>query len=270
MKHTAVGYTRVSTDRQADKGISLEAQKERIKAQAKASGYSITDVIADAGASGKSLSRPGMQQLIHRLADIDAVIVWKLDRLTRSVHDLLAMLELFQQNKVRLISITESLDTESASGRMVLTILAAVAQMEREQIAERIRLAASHYREQRLAWGNIPFGFKRSGKRIVKSKRDIAQCRRAVELRAAGHTYEAIGKMLNRSHQHVHRMVTIWAKRLGIETRKRQAIRVVKRGYRTDRPAHYRARMKVAPSRRREIAMLGAAAMKIARAKTDE
>ena len=88
--HGAIGYARVSTDKQADSGVSLEAQQEKIRAMAVVQGSALLDVIVDAGESAKTLDRPGMARLLA-LVDarkVDAVIIAKLDRMTRSVKDL--------------------------------------------------------------------------------------------------------------------------------------------------------------------------------------
>ena len=142
----AVGYVRVSTEKQADVGISLEAQTEKIQAMAVVQGLELDEVIIDAGESAKSLSRPGMERLLQ-LVDSGAaetVIVAKLDRLTRSVKDLAELLEHFNRRGASLVSVAESLDTGSASGRLVLNIMTAVSQWEREAIGERTRDALRH------------------------------------------------------------------------------------------------------------------------------
>jgi hypothetical protein len=123
----AIGYVRVSTDRQAEQGVSLEAQEAKIRAMATVQGADLGEVIVDGGESAKSLNRPGLQRLLGLVnaGKIDSVIVAKLDRLTRSVKDLCGLLELFEKRKVALISVAESLDTGSAAGRLVITIMGA-------------------------------------------------------------------------------------------------------------------------------------------------
>ena len=136
-----VGYVRVSTDKQAEHGVSLEAQEAKIRAMATVQGTNLLDVIVDGGESAKSLNRPGLQKLMALVnsGKVEAVIVAKLDRLTRSVKDLCGPLELFEKRKVALISVAEALDTGSAAGRLVITIMGAVSQWEREAIGERTR-----------------------------------------------------------------------------------------------------------------------------------
>ena len=143
-----IGYIRVSTDRQAEQGVSLEAQEAKIRAMATVQGAELFEVIVDGGASAKNLNRPGLQRLLALVdsGKVKAVIVAKLDRLTRSVKDLSSLLELFEKGGVALISVAESLDTASAAGRLVITIMAAVSQWEREAIGERTRDALRHKR----------------------------------------------------------------------------------------------------------------------------
>ena len=137
----AIGYVRVSTEKQADFGVSLEAQTEKVRAMVVVQGAELAEVIIDAGESAKSLNRPGMARLLS-LVDagvVDAVIIAKLDRLTRSVKDLAELLERFNRRGVSLVSVAESLDTGTAAGRLVLNIMTAVSQWEREAIGERTR-----------------------------------------------------------------------------------------------------------------------------------
>jgi len=111
-----IGYARVSTDRQADKGVSLDAQKSRIEAMAVVQERTLLEVIVDGGESAKNLNRPGLQRLLLlvQAGKVQTVIVAKLDRLTRSVKDLCALLELFEKRNVALVSVAESLDTSTA------------------------------------------------------------------------------------------------------------------------------------------------------------
>src|SRR5262245_52512134 len=116
----AMGYIRVSTDHQGDRGISLDAQRARVSGMAAARGDDLLDVIVDTGESAKSLNRPGMTRLLALVEErlVDVVIVAKLDRLTRSVADLANLLSRFERRNVKLVSVTDALDTGSAAGRL--------------------------------------------------------------------------------------------------------------------------------------------------------
>lgn len=158
----AIGYVRVSTDRQADQGASLEAQAARIQAMAIVQNAELVDVVVDGGESAKSMNRPGLRRVLALVesGNVDTVIVAKLDRLTRNVKDLCELLELFERKGVALVSVAESLDTGSAAGRLVITIMGAVSQWEREAIGERTREVLRYKRDCGERVGNIHYGFR--------------------------------------------------------------------------------------------------------------
>jgi DNA invertase Pin-like site-specific DNA recombinase len=158
----AIGYVRVSTEKQADFGVSLEAQSEKVRAMAVVQGAELVEVIVDAGESAKSLNRPGMARLLS-LVDagaVDTVIIAKLDRLTRSVAHLAELLKRFEHRGVSLVSVADSLDTRRAAGRLVLNIMVSVSQWEREAIGERTRDAMHHKRANGERVGTVPFGYR--------------------------------------------------------------------------------------------------------------
>src|SRR5262249_1796505 len=197
----AIGYVRVSTVRQADHGVSLEAQEAKIRAMATIHSAELVEVIVDGGESAKSLNRPGLQRLLALInaGQVQAVIVAKLDRLTRSVKDLCHLLELFEKRKVALISVAESLDTASASGRLVITIMAAVSQWEREAIGERTRDALRHKRSQGHRVGNIPFGCRLAadGQHLEPDAAEQAALQEIRRLRQQGTSLRGIAAALN-------------------------------------------------------------------------
>jgi DNA invertase Pin-like site-specific DNA recombinase len=196
-----VGYVRVSTEKQAERGISLEAQEAKIRAMATVQGADLGEVIVDGGESAKSLNRPGLQRLLGLVnaGKIEAVIVAKLDRLTRSVKDLCGLLELFEKRKVALISVAESLDTGSAAGRLVITIMGAVSQWEREAIGERTRDALRHKRSQGRRVGNIEFGCRlaQDGQHLEPDPAEQAALAEIRRLRSQGTTLRGIASALN-------------------------------------------------------------------------
>src|ERR1700738_477499 len=156
-----IGYARVSTDKQAETGVSLDAQIGKIRAMAVLQGAELLDIIVE-GESAKNLNRPGMARLLALVdkREVDAVIVAKLDLLTRSVKDLCALLESFERRGVALVSVAESLDTGSAAGRLVINIMTAVSQWEREAIGERTRDAMQHKKSTGRCVGNIAYGYR--------------------------------------------------------------------------------------------------------------
>ena len=153
---TAILYVRVSTVRQASEGLSLEDQIARLEAQAVALGYSNVHVIADEGRSGGSLKRrPGLAQAREMLAagEASALIATKLDRVSRNAKDVLTLADEAERQGWRLIVLDVNLDTATPVGRLVLTILAAVAEMERKRIAERQADSHAHRRSIGQVWG---------------------------------------------------------------------------------------------------------------------
>ncbi|MGH7757208.1 MAG: recombinase family protein, partial [Vulcanimicrobiaceae bacterium] len=198
MERRAVGYIRVSTEDQATNGVSLDAQRVRIDAYAVAMGVDVSEVIVDAGASAKSLERPGLARILDgvRSGEIGTVVVVKLDRLTRSTRDLADLLDLFARTDAALVSVGESLDTSSAAGRMVVNMLGVVAQWEREVIAERTASALAHKRASGMVYGSTPFGFQREGARLVADDAQQAALAEMRTLDAAGASYREIARML--------------------------------------------------------------------------
>src|SRR6516162_3258641 len=198
----AIGYVRVSTDRQAEQGVSLEAQEAKIRATATVQRTELFEVIIDDGESAKNLNRPGLQRLLALVdrGKVEAVIIAKLDRLTRSVKDLCSLLELFEKRSVALISVAESLDTASAAGRLVIAIMAAVSQWEREAIGERTRDALRHKRTSGERVGNIRFGFRLSpdGKHVEPDQGEQGVLTEIRHLRQSGQTLRGIAAALNR------------------------------------------------------------------------
>src|ERR1039458_238378 len=196
-----LGYVRVSTDKQAERGVSVEAQAEKIRAMAVVHNAKLAEIIVDGGESAKSLNRPGIVRLLAMVdaGEVQTVIIAKLDRLTRSVKDLCTLLERFERRGVALVSVAESLDTSSAARRLVLNIMRAVSQWEREAIGERTRDAMRHKRSNGERVGNIPYGYRLAadGRHLEEDPGEqklLAEIRR---LRRAGATLRGIAATLN-------------------------------------------------------------------------
>ena len=143
-----VAYIRVSTQKQADHGVSLEAQEAKLKQYADLYELEIVETYVDAGESAKTLERAGLQQA---LCDLDTgvaegMVIIKLDRLTRSVVDLGWLLEHYfaKDNGPALMCVNERFDTRTPAGRLILNIMMSVAQWEREETGERTKVAMAH------------------------------------------------------------------------------------------------------------------------------
>lgn len=158
-----IGYCRVSTEQQATDGASLEAQKAQLTAYASAFGYELVGFEVDAGASAKSLDRPALKSALARLeaGEADGLLVVKLDRLSRRLRDMVELVDTYFQSRFSLLSVNESIDTGTPTGRLILNVLASVAEWEREAAAERTRAVMDHMKAQgKFTGGWPPFGWR--------------------------------------------------------------------------------------------------------------
>lgn len=157
-------YIRVSTDKQAEEGYSIEAQQEQLCALCVAKKWKDYKLYIDGGWSGSNINRPELENMMNDIKNgkIERVIVYKLDRLSRSQKDVLYLIEdIFIPNNVDFISLTENLDTSTAMGRAMIGILAAFAQLERENIRMRTRMGMKE-RVKTGHWmggGRVPYGY---------------------------------------------------------------------------------------------------------------
>jgi site-specific DNA recombinase len=194
----AVGYIRVSTDKQAEHGVSLEAQQAKLTAYAQLYDLDLVDVIVDAGVSAKTLDRPGLQRALSMLrkGQAHALLVAKLDRLTRSVKDLGTLVEdYFSSDAITLLSVADSIDTRTAAGRLVLNVLGSVAQWERETIGERTAEALAHKKAQgQKLGGDVPYGYRvdADGKTLVADDAEQALLGAIRDARSRGLSQRAI------------------------------------------------------------------------------
>jgi site-specific DNA recombinase len=160
-------YTRVSTEDQAREGVSLDAQRCSCESMAKALSLPVAEVITDAGISAKNMTdRPGVTRVMAAIeaGTVAGVIIYKLDRLTRSRRDLEDLLDRLSQTGAGLISVSEKLDTSSAMGRFFVAMLGSIAQWERETIAERVQGAMDFRKTQGgFVGGPVPAGLRAVG-----------------------------------------------------------------------------------------------------------
>ncbi len=193
-----IGYIRVSTDEQAQGGHSLGAQRAKLEQYAALYDMELVDVVVDAGVSAKTLDRPGLHQALAALKSgkAEGILVAKLDRLTRSVKDLGALLEGYFASKFALLSVADQIDTSTAAGRLVLNVLTSVAQWEREAIGERTSAALRHKIANGEHVGAPALGFEVRDGKLVENEDESQTLSRISELRAAGHTFRQIAATL--------------------------------------------------------------------------
>ena len=201
----AIGYTRCSTNEQADSGLGLEAQSERIRAYCTMRGLELPDLITDAGVSGgKPLaSRDGGQRLLTAIRErkADGVVMLKLDRMFRNAGDCLTTVERWEKAGVALHVVDlggNAIDTTSAAGRFMLVVLAGAAEMERNLTRERTRSAMAVKRANGQRIGAVPYGHDLAddGVSLIPNESEQAVLADIRAWRAAGWTLERIANEL--------------------------------------------------------------------------
>lgn len=170
----AIAYTRVSTEEQTNEGVSLAAQSAKIASWAEFNGYEIVGRYTDAGMSGSKADRPGLTQALTIISKGDALVTYSLSRLSRSTHDMLSIASKLNAIGADLVSITERIDTTSASGRMVFRMMAVLNEFEREQLVERTRSALQYKRSRGERIGAINYGMRlaKDGKTLVADEKE--------------------------------------------------------------------------------------------------
>lgn len=193
-------YIRVSSDEQADSGLSLAHQKKKLELLAEVQDWTIVDLIEDAGLSAGSMNREGLQEILGlvRSRKIEGVLVFKLDRLTRSLRDLLSLMDEFKRYKVRLVSASENLDTSTAAGRFFIQMLGSISEWEKAAIGERTGAAISQLRSNGKRFSRFaPYGWRyRSNGEMVPSDAEQETIKVMKQLRQDGLSLAKIGTAL--------------------------------------------------------------------------
>ncbi|MBR5155318.1 MAG: recombinase family protein [Clostridia bacterium] len=213
MNKIAAIYIRVSTDAQREEGYSIDAQKEMLTAYCVSKGIKNYDYYIDGGFSGSNIERPELKRLIDDIKNdkVSCVIVYKLDRLSRSQKDTLYLIEdVFNPKGVDFVSLNESMDTSTPLGRLMLGILSAFAQLERENIRERTSMGMKE-RVKNGYWmggGRVPFGYDYdSEKGILVPNKDAETVRKVYDLYLNGYSTNAIARMLGLSYERLARQI---------------------------------------------------------------
>ena len=188
MKRAAI-YIRVSTLEQKEEGYSIQAQREKLLLYCKAKEWTVKDIYIDGGYSGSNLDRPDLNRLLNSLEDIDLVLVYKLDRLSRSQKDTLFLIEdKFITSNVDFVSMTENFDTTTAFGRAMIGILSVFAQLERENIRERSKMGRIERAKKGLWAGppNPPLGYDLVDSKLIVNDYEAMQVREIFDLYLKG------------------------------------------------------------------------------------
>ncbi len=199
-----IGYIRVSTEEQASDGVSLATQREKLNGYAKLYDLELVEIIEDAGQSGKTLDRPGLQKALSMIRSGKAagLVIAKLDRLSRSVVDWNTLIDGYFGEKAgkQIFSVADSIDTRTAAGRLVLNVLMSVAQWERETIGERTRDALQHKIRNGERCGKVRFGYTLAadGIHLVEDPTEQEALAAIRRLKAAGQSLREIAAEMAR------------------------------------------------------------------------
>lgn len=194
----AIGYIRVSTQGQADEGVSLAAQRAKIEAWCSLNDAELVAVFEDAGISGASMNgREGLHAALKATTKGMALVTYSISRLARSTRDMLEIAERLDAKGADLVSMTEKIDTTTAAGRMVFKMLAVLADFERDQIGERTKLALAHKKAVGEVYAATPYGFDAIEGRLVEVKREAKVVAEILKQRNAGASLADIAESLN-------------------------------------------------------------------------
>ncbi len=206
MGHRVINYCRVSSEEQADHGISLEAQAAKLANYAALFDLEVVAAIEDAGESAKSLSRPGIQQALAMLrrGEADGIAVCKLDRLTRNVGDWQHLVSTYFSERAgkQLWSVQDHIDTTCAMGRLIVNLTVSISAWEREVCGERTRDALQHKISKGERCGKIRYGYivGTDRKTLVPDASEQQSIGLMRQLRSQGMTYRRIAAELTSQH----------------------------------------------------------------------
>ena len=162
---------------QAEHGVSLAAQEAKIREWAASNGATAVRIFRDEAISGKRrTNRPGLMDALATIGKGDALVVCSLSRLARSTIDTIEISEQLRKIGADLVSMSESIDTTTAAGKMVFQMMAVLAEFEREQLSERVRFALAHKRKRReKTGGSVPYGYRPTGADKVRLEPEQAE-----------------------------------------------------------------------------------------------
>jgi DNA invertase Pin-like site-specific DNA recombinase len=158
------GYIRVSTTMQSEDGISLETQYKRLQAHCEYKGWNLVKVYTDAGISGKNMDRPGLQSLLSDIQANETVLICELSRMSRTTKDALTIFELFKEKGANFVCLSPDMDFGTPIGQMMLTVLCAVHQLERQNISAHVSNNMTRLSKEGKLRSRPPYGYKFVGK----------------------------------------------------------------------------------------------------------
>lgn len=220
------GYVRVSSESQVE-NYSIPQQKKFLEDYCTIKGWNLIKIYVDAGFTGSNMQRPALQDLLENIAMYDIVLVYKLDRLSRSQKDTLYLIDVFKDNKCKFASIYENFDTTTPLGMAMLGIMATFAQLERETIKERMAIGRKG-RIQKGLWragSNVPTGYDYIDGHLVIREDEAVQIRKIFELYLQGWS---INKIRHYMHANYTNRYSSWAQQSAVSTTLRNALYIGK------------------------------------------
>ncbi|WP_228270265.1 recombinase family protein [Acinetobacter bereziniae] len=198
-KKQAIGYVRVSTQKQASDGLSIEAQIDKIQAWATLNDYELIHTFVDEGISGKNvINRPQLNEALSMLKKGMAFVFYSLSRVSRNVIDTITIGDTISRSGADMVSLSEKIDTTGASGRMIFNLLAVLNQFERDQVSERTKMVIGYLRENNRVYSHTPFGYCRVENDLVPNQDELETVQIMYDLRQLGYGYRKIASTLNK------------------------------------------------------------------------
>ncbi|GAB5496605.1 MAG: hypothetical protein Phyf2KO_16850 [Phycisphaerales bacterium] len=200
MPRVAVGYVRVSTQEQAEEGISLDAQREHIRAHAEAQSLELAACYEDSGISGRKASnRPGLEAAIDAVTQQRGIlVVYSLSRLARNTGDAIAVSTRLEKAGADLVTLDGQINTRTSMGKFFFVMMCALAQLESDVNGDRVREALDCTRQRGRRYSlNAPYGYSYQDGQIVPNDGEQRVARRIRRLRAKGWSYRRIAQRLD-------------------------------------------------------------------------
>ena len=195
-----LGYIRVSTKLQSEKGNSLKLQKSKIKDYCKLNDFELIEIYEDKGISGMSIDkRDGYKEMVNYLTnnDIDGIVVWSLSRLGRKMKDVVEFMDILKKNNINFFSIKENLSNNDKVGSLIMNILGSINEFEVEVIRERIKDIKRNKKQNGEVYGKLQYGWNNVNGKLIKNDFEFRVIKRIKNLRSRGYSWRKISNRLN-------------------------------------------------------------------------
>jgi site-specific DNA recombinase len=202
-------YSRVSTEEQAREGLSVEAQIDKCKSFCQARDWEIFKVYRDAGFSAGTLNRPALELLLRDAQEkkFEIILVYKIDRFSRKLRDLIMVLEDLKEKNINFTSVTEQIDTTSAMGEAFFQIIGVFAQLERGMVKERVELAFDRKIQLGESLSRAPLGYAYRNKKMIPDPENALKIKEIFEMWIAGISYKEICSKFNLSPSNLYQII---------------------------------------------------------------